>query len=207
MRNFETHASCLLVIDAQRYCCDATSPQYAVDRPDFDAAYFFHRVETVCRLNWSKLVQQCRDAGVDIVTTVISSLRPDGKDLSRDYKMSGFRVYAESPSDELVDELRPVSANEICLAKTSSSVFQSTHLDYILRNLGTKTLIVAGVLTDQCVDHAVRDAADLGYSVVVIEDACATGTQARHEAALQAFKGYTDSIMSTEAVLKLFEGL
>jgi len=64
-----------------------------------------------------------------------------------------------------------------------------------------RTLLVAGVLTDQCVDHAVRDAADLGYRVVVVEDACATGSRARHEAAIGAFRGYTDAVLSTNEVV------
>lgn len=46
-----------------------------------------------------------------------------------------------------------------------------------------------------------RDACDLGYSVVLVEDACATGSQARHDAAISAFMGYTDAIISTEEVV------
>ena len=53
------------------------------------------------------------------------------------------------------------------LPKTSSGVFNSTNIDYVLRNLGIRYLIVAGVVTDQCVDMAVRDAADRGYLVCV----------------------------------------
>ncbi|MGL4287061.1 MAG: cysteine hydrolase family protein, partial [Phreatobacter sp.] len=45
-------------------------------------------------------------------------------------------------------------------------------------------------VTDQCVDMAVRDAADRGYCVTLAHDACATYTQERHEAALRAFGGY-----------------
>ena len=51
------------------------------------------------------------------------------------------------------------------LPKTSSGVFNSTNIDYVLQNLGIRYLIVAGVVTDQCVDMAVRDAADRGYLV------------------------------------------
>jgi len=44
------------------------------------------------------------------------------------------------------------------LLKTSSSLFISTNADYMLRNLDTKFLIIAGIVTYQCVDMAVRDA-------------------------------------------------
>ena len=52
------------------------------------------------------------------------------------------------------------------LPKTSSGVFNSTNLDYVLRNLGIENVIVAGFVTDQCVDMAIRDGADRGYYMV-----------------------------------------
>ena len=194
-------APAILFIDCQSYCTDPSSPLYTRGRDGFDCKYFFERLPTV-RRNWVRLVTQARLSEVDIITTVISSRRRDGKDLSADYKKTGFYVYCRDPTDELVAELAPRSENEICLPKTSSSVFQSTNIDYVLRNLGTKTIIIAGLLTDQCVDHAVRDAADLGYRVICVEDACTTGSEARHMQALEAFKGYTDAILSTSAVVE-----
>ena len=89
--------------------------------------------------------------------------------------------------------------NEIVLPKTSSSAFNSTNLDYVLTNLGVETLVVTGFLTDQCVDHAVKDGADRGYRVVVPEDACTTNTAQRHSQALAAFAGYCRRA-TTEAV-------
>ena len=60
----------------------------------------------------------------------------------------------------------------------------------MLRNLGIKELVVTGFVTDQCIDHTVKDAADRGYYVTLIRDACMANTQARHEAALSCFAGY-----------------
>ena len=87
------------------------------------------------------------------------------------------------------------------MPKTSSGVFNSTNIDYVLRNLGIRYLIVAGVVTDQCVDMAVRDAADRGFLVSVPGDACATYTQERHDNALRAYGGYcwvtnTDTVVA-----------
>ena len=58
--------------------------------------------------------------------------------------------------------------DDIVLPKTSSNVFTSTNVDYILRSLGVKQLILAGCLTDQCVESAVRDACDLHYLVTLV---------------------------------------
>lgn len=70
----------------------------------------------------------------------------------------------------MLPEVAP-GPDEIVLPKTSSSVFQSTHLDYLLRNLGVRQLLLVGCVTDQCVEHAVRDACDLGYLVTLVPGA------------------------------------
>ena len=91
--------------------------------------------------------------------------------------------------------------DEIVFPKTSSSVFISTNIDYVLRNLGTKYLIIAGCLTDQCVDSAVRDACDLGYLVTVPTDACVTQSAERHEWSLRNNRGYCRQV-TTQALLE-----
>lgn len=58
--------------------------------------------------------------------------------------------------------------DEIILSKTTSSAFTSTTLDYILRNMHKRELIICGALTDQCVDHTVKDGCDLGYYITLI---------------------------------------
>jgi len=100
----------------------------------------------------------------------------------------------------MVDELAP-AGDEIVFPKTSSSVFISTNIDYVLRNLGTKYVIIAGCLTDQCVDSAVRDACDLGYLVTVPTDACVTQSAERHDWSLRNNRGYCRQI-TTEALLQ-----
>ncbi len=89
----------------------------------------------------------------------------------------------------MIDAIKPLP-DEIVISKTSSNVFVSTNIDYVLRNLGTKYLVISGIVTDQCVEGAVRDACDQGYLVTLITDACATYTQDRLDNSLRAIKGY-----------------
>ena len=63
--------------------------------------------------------------------------------------------------------------SDILIPKTSCSVFNSTNIAYVLRNLQIEQIVLVGQLTDQCVESAVRDAADLGFFVTVVDDACA----------------------------------
>lgn len=61
---------------------------------------------------------------------------------------------------------------------------------------------MVGFLTDQCIDHAVKDGADLSYYMTCVHDACAAETEARHAAALSCFKNYCRQL-TTDAVLSL----
>ena len=140
-----------------------------------------------------------RKAGIEVLYTTIESLTKDGRDRSLDYKITGFNVAKGSWDGKVVDELAP-GDDEIVLPKSSSSVFVSTHIDYLLRNLGVKQLVLTGLLTDQCVESAVRDACDLGYLVTLVPDACATYTEERHQFSLRAIKGYCRQV-STDALL------
>ncbi len=73
----------------------------------------------------------------------------------------------------VVDELAP-EATDICVDKHRISGFWDTPLDSILRNLGVKSVLFAGVNIDQCVLHSLTDANFLGYGCLLVEDCCAT---------------------------------
>jgi len=129
----------------------------------------------------------------------------DGRDRSLDYKISGFNVPRGSWDGQVLDAIAPAE-DEMVFRKTSSSVFISTNIDYVYRNLGVRSLIVAGVLTDQCIDSAVRDACDLGYLVTTVTDACATLTQERHDWSLRNNRGYSRQV-TTDAMVAEIERL
>jgi nicotinamidase-related amidase len=64
------------------------------------------------------------------------------------------------------------------------NAFHGTPLQKILNGRKIETLVFAGVSTNSSVEHSVRHAADLGYRIVVAEDACASGRADLHAAAL-----------------------
>ena len=113
----------------------------------------------------------------------------DGRDRSLDYKISGIDVPRGSWDAQILDEIAP-GADEMVFRKTSSSVFISTNIDFVLRNLEVRSLIIAGMMTDQCVESAVRNACDLGYLVTLLTNACVTESAERHHQALVGIRGY-----------------
>jgi len=99
-----------------------------------------------------------------------------------------------------IDSFVAPADDDIVLKKTSSSLFNSTNFDFLLRNLSIEHLIVTGLLTDQCVDQTVRDGADRGYRVICVADCCATYSLQRHTWALTLFSGYCRTL-ATEAMI------
>jgi ureidoacrylate peracid hydrolase len=198
--------SALLFIDVQNYTME-DGGEYAGMESGLVAekyGYFFRQMRQVALPNMQKLQAACRGAGIEVMYTVIASLTQDGRDLSLDYKISGLFCPLGSRDAQVLDDIAPVG-DEIVLTKTSSSVFISTNLHYVLGNLGIKQLVIAGALTDQCVDSAVRDACDLGYLVTLVTDACATQSAERHETSLRNNAGYCRQ-MTTAALVAEIEG-
>ena len=192
----------LLFVDVQNYNCRRHGGEYAhLQESEREQRYgdFFRTLEDRALPNMVRLQATARRARIEVIYTVIESLTADGRDRSLDYKISGFNVPKGSIDAQVVTELAPAS-DEIVFPKTSSSVFISTNIDYILRNLGIRSLIIAGCLTDQCVDSAVRDACDLGYLVTVPTDACVTLSAERHDWSLRNNRGYCRQITTRELI-------
>ncbi|HEV8388339.1 MAG TPA: isochorismatase family cysteine hydrolase [Dongiaceae bacterium] len=188
-RPFEAKRTCLLLIDTQNY---VWNPEVAKRQP-----YFDRQVREVVLPNLRKLIDAFHRVGAEVMYTVIENYTRDGRDRSLDYKLSKFFIAKGSWEAKVLDAIAPGN-DDIILPKTSSSVFNSTNIEYLLRNIGIDTLVVTGFLTDQCVDHTARDAADRGFYPVCLPDACATHSEARHENALKAFAGYCRTMTTAQ---------
>jgi nicotinamidase-related amidase len=103
---------------------------------------------------------------------------------------------------------------DVVLQKSTVSVFASTDLDQQLKKAGIQTLIISGLMTHACVAGAARDAAPLGYNVIVASDASATRAITRangvsidkdslHKAALAEVEDTFGDVLSTAQIVKL----
>jgi ureidoacrylate peracid hydrolase len=195
----------LLFIDVQNFAAKRDGAEFKeMPAEEFEqkCGWYFQQLESRVVPNMQRLQKAARHAKIEVMYTTIESLTLDGRDRSLDYKITGFHVPKGSWDGKVIDELAP-TGDEIWLPKTSSSVFVSTHIDYILRNLGVRQLILSGIVTDQCVESAIRDACDLGYLVTQVTDACATYTQERHDFSLRAIKGYCRQRTTDQVIAEL----
>ncbi|WP_157098749.1 isochorismatase family cysteine hydrolase [Novosphingobium rosa] len=195
----------LLFIDAQRYNCSRKGGQFAgLSAAEIEERYgfFFAALEGGVIERWARLQAAFRERQEEVLYTVMESLTRDGRDRSLDYKISGFNIPRGNPDAQMLPQIMP-GEDEIVLPKSSCSVFMSTNIDYLLRNLQVRSLVIAGVLTDQCVDSAIRDACDLGYLVTVVTDACATHSAERHDWSLRNNRGFCRQITTDAMIAEL----
>lgn len=191
-RPIERGRAALLIVDVQN---GTFGSALAASKPEFHAA------AARAIPNIARLLAGFRGARLEVVYTVIENLTQDGRDRSLDYKLSDFNFAKGSREAQVLAEIAP-QGDEIVLPKTSSSLFNSTAFDYVLRNIGIEDIFVTGFLTDQCIDHTIRDGADRGYWMNCVIDACAADTEARHQAAIELFEGYC-RLLTTGRLLDL----
>ncbi|HEV7285043.1 cysteine hydrolase family protein [Kaistia sp. UC242_56] len=200
---FRRNETALLLVDMQRIWLEpGLDPDHADWGPDH---YFYRQTRETVIPNQQRLLATARASGVEVLHTIIQSLTEDGRDRSLDHKLTPIHIPPSSPAGLPAPEVAPIG-DEILIPKTSSGIFNSTNIDYLLRNLGIRHLVVAGILTDQCVDMTVRDGADRGFLVTCVSDACAAPTPERHANALKAFGGYC-WVSDTATVAARFEAL
>jgi ureidoacrylate peracid hydrolase len=84
------------------------------------------------------------------------------------------RTYHWNVNEALVD--MSMLPPEPRIDKYHISGFWDTPLGSVIRNLGTRTILFAGVNTDQCVFCTLTDANFLGYGCIMLEDCCATAS-------------------------------
>ena len=77
------------------------------------------------------------------------------------------------PGHEFKPEAQPLPG-ETVIAKRTNSAFIGTDLEARLRAARQTVLVVAGVITNNCVEATVRMAGNLGFNTFLVEDGCFT---------------------------------
>ena len=147
-----------------------------------------------------RLIEAAHRSSIQVIFTRIATQTRDARDVGRQHRLVGLPVPRDSRDACILEDL-PIGPDDVVLSKVSSSPFNSTAIDRLLRNLAIDTLLVCGVVTNGCVEGTVRDASDLGYQVVMVEDACAAVTPALHQAAITNLKDGFCNVRSTDDVV------
>lgn len=200
----------LCLVDLQKEFADDTcgeALQFQADGTWERWAYFRNRLRETTIPNARRLLDYFREQGMRVTFGRIACMSPDGEDREPVQKSEGWNgifLYHTSKESEMVDELTPLPS-EIVFNKTTDSVTTGTNMLRVLRNLGIDTVIVGGIVTDQCVAGTVRGLADDGFRVICVEDACAAAAEEHHIAELKIMNLIYCHVLSTEQTLALLE--
>lgn len=192
----------LLSIDMQNgeFSPDLLARARTAGSPEAAKREFYERVADVAIPNQVRLQAAARAAGIEVIYTVIESLTADGRDRSLDHKISRLHFPKGSWEARVIEAVGP-QGDDIVIPKTASGIFNATNIDYVLRNLGIEYLVVYGIVTDQCVESAIRDAADRGFLVTQVEDCCAAETPNNHAGSIASMTGHYCRTRSTDAMI------
>ena len=198
----------LLVIDVQNTYLER--PERSTLTPEeqqrFDLWTPFHeRMRKSVIPHTAQMLDFARGHGIECLFARIASHTKDGRERSLSQKMPGWNNLLlpkdEAPS-QLVPALQP-RGDEIVVTKTTDSALTGTNLRLILHNLGIKTVICAGIFTDQCVSSTVRSLADESFQVIVLEDCCAAAMDELHRKELEIINMIYCHVMSSNDLCEI----
>ena len=202
----------LVVIDMQNYGCnpEVGLTQMLSQRYPEIARYYLPRLTEFAVPNARLLLEGFRAAGRRVVFTRHGPLLADASDMIERRRRRDVEALASTGTPalwhrgtfehELIADLAP-RVGELVIDKNTSSAFNSTGIEWVLRNMEVETLVVAGMATDMCVETTARDAADRGFNVIVVEDATATFFEHHHRAALSGFARVFGQVWKSADVL------
>jgi nicotinamidase-related amidase len=207
-RPIEPHKTALLSVDMQNSEWSPERIAKARVAGSKEAPYLdiMERIGKKLIPNQQRLQAAARKAGIEVIYTTIESYTLDGRDRSLDHKISNLFCAKGSWESKVISEVGP-QPNDIVIPKTASGVFNSTNIEYVLRNLGIEYLVIYGICTDQCVECAIRDAADRGFMVTQIEDACAATEMRRHDVSIDQMKGHYCRTRTTNEMIAEIEAV
>lgn len=196
----------LLVIDMQHVFI--TRPQYdnPTDEEKAEAArweQFYEAIDNEVVPNNQKLLAAFRERNMEVCFAKIQCQKQSGSDRSLVQKATGYNELLLPPgteSAEIVSELQPMD-DEIVVIKSTDSALTGTSLRLWLHNMGIDTVVVTGVLTDQCVSGTVRSLSDESFNVWLIEDACRASTQKIQENELEILNNIYCHVINTEELI------
>ncbi|AZO40393.1 MULTISPECIES: isochorismatase family protein [unclassified Mesorhizobium] len=111
------------------------------------------------------------------------------------------------PLTEICHEVAPIKG-EALLIKAEASAFRSGPAARDIKSAGIEWLVVSGVWTEACIDASVKDAVAKGFRVLLVKDACGSGSAAMHQTGILnlANRLYGGAVTNTDGACRLLAG-
>jgi len=152
--------------------------------------------------NAQRILKVCRKKGYDVVHVKLGAQTSDPRHTAKVNRKADFILPMDDERAKFLEEVQPVEG-ELVFPKTNGGAFTGSNLDFVLRNMDIESLIVAGFLTDQCVLATAIAAADIGYDVVLVEDACTGTTRENHDAVIRMARDVFLKVKTSEELMRI----
>lgn len=194
----------LLVLDVHRFTVDRgvgyarLAQERGIQR---ELAEYYEQAEIVLE-NLERLLHGCRRRAVPVIFTRLAV--GDERDVSPQARVTGFWTSRAHPEADFLPTLSP-RAGERVIDRTTVSPFRAPGLEEDLAAAGSRYVLLAGIAANGTVEQTARDAADLGYGVVVVSDACAADTWALHTHMMTTLVGGLIRVRSVDHVIEMLD--
>jgi len=161
--------------------------------------------------NTVAVTKAAREAGVSLMHTPITFAEGYGELTGHPYGiLKGVvdnRAFRKgSWGAAIVDALKPQEGDIVIEGKRGLDAFPSTNLDFILRSKGIRTVVLAGFLTNCCVESTMRSAYERGFDVITLKDCTATVSQEAQDMAFAHNFGMFSRPMTHDELLDQLVG-
>jgi nicotinamidase-related amidase len=100
----------------------------------------------------------------------------------------------------IIDELLPFICEDKLIIKTFYSSFTGTDLDYTLKNLNIKNLLICGLTINTCIMATTIDAKELGYDITILSDCITAFSENKYNFGLEKIKKYAEIKTSLDII-------
>lgn len=151
-------------------------------------------------------VAAARERGIPVVFVRVA-FRPGAPEVASANKMFGGmreRMQTQAPDATEVHPAFGVGDRDLVVTKRRVSAFTGSDLEVLLRGLGVRDLVLAGIATSGVVLSTLRQAADLDFGLTVLADACSDGDPEVHRVLLDTvFPRQADVVTAADWVASL----
>jgi nicotinamidase-related amidase len=157
-----------------------------------------------------QIVEAARGAGAPVIHCT-ALRRADGLGANSNARLFQYMAKAEvklipgTPAAEIVPEISVAESDLVLSRLHGLSPFQGTELDFVLRNLGVRTLVGTGVSVNVAIQNLSFDAVNAGYQMVIPRDAVAGFPADYVEAVFQNTLGAVATVTTTNALLDVWK--
>ena len=192
-----------VVIDMQNMFCAPGSPaEVAASRGICDAI--------------NRLAQELRELGGLVIWVTSATVSHNGKSdwehfirnfVAEDIQQRTIEALKpDSPGEQIWKDLK-VEEGDLHVRKNRYSALTpgSSMLQSMLSSMGIRNVLIGGTKTNICCESAARDAMQLDYNVVMVEDCNAALSDEEHRAALENVIQQFGDVMTADETLSLLK--